>query len=371
MRKDDLFKGLDDMDIDMIAQEFPVLTDDEKEKIFAMSERKYSLGDNTDNDYSDTDDVVVSGVEQYKRPSWYKYASAAAALVIAIGGISGSVLLMKRGKTIQPNNKDLSTGTTEEKTTFQTSSDERTEAPTETTIVSAVISETTAEVTEQTTVETTTEAQTEPEEEFEAIALDLTDKFADLVNKLNRNVQYDPYDTLDFYILGSDYYSRNPSKTYYYRVTEPDFDSPDNYIDAFKEICTEELFERLYSDDEAENKTDQSDRAIDISLSKTFKADLSRYYNGDHVELFLDYGISSADFISYRGSLYVRTDSLPSDWKTYSDQPSVTDKSEESFRSVRNTLFSPVCKDPTSQTGEALTFSFVKDGDSWKISDIS
>ena len=371
MRKDDLFKELDDMDIDSIAQEFPVLTADEKERIYAMSERKYNIGNNTDKDYSDTDETVVSGVEQYKRPSWYKYTSAAAALVLAIGGISGSMLLLKHGKGLHPNNNDLSTATTGEKTTSENSSAEKTDVstgPATTGSVTTLASAT--EATEITTAETTTEAQTVPEE-YEAIAHDLSDRFADLANKLDRNVQYDPNDTLEFYISGSDNYVPDLPMSYYSRVTEPGFESRVNYLDAFKEICTEELFERLYKNGGAESKPDNSDHVIDIDLANIFKADLSRYYTRDHVELYLDYGIKSADFIIYRGGLYVCTDSLPGNWRTYSDQPSVLDMSENSFKAVRNALFSPVCKDPTSQTGEPLTFSFVKEGESWKISDIT
>lgn len=372
MRKDDIFKELDDVDIDRIAQEFPVLTHDEKERIYSMSESKYETVNSTDKDYNDIDEIVVSGVEQYKRPSWYKYVSAAAAVVLVIGGISGSMLIMKHGKPLHKDNIDLSTDTTGEKTTLQTSSDEKNDVFIEpATKVSAVTSAAETEITEITTVEAITEIQTAPEEEYETIALELTDKFADLVNKLNRNVQYDPYDILEFYITTSADYLRDHSKTYYSRVTEPGFESPVNYQDAFKEICTEELFESLYNNAESESNSDLPDHEVDIELSKTFKADLSRYYTDDHVELYLDYGINTADFIIYRGGLYVCTDSLPPDWKTYIDQPSVLDKSENSFRSVRNALFSPVCKESASQEGEPLTFTFIKEGNSWKISSIS
>lgn len=372
MRKDDFFKELDDMDIDRIAQDFPVLTHEEKERIYAMSEREYERENGTDKDFSDMNEIVVSGVEQYKRPSWYRYVSAAAAVVLVVGGISGSILLMKNGPKLHQDNIVLSTSTTGDKTTLLTSSDEKNEVFTEpVTKISSITSAEATEITEITTDETTAEAQTEPEEEYEAIALELTDKFADLVNKLNRNVQYDPYDILEFYITTSDVYLHDRSKSYYSRVTEPGFEFPVNYKDAFKEICTEELFESLNNESETESKSETSDHEVDINLSKTFKADLSRYYTDDHVELYLDYGINTADFIIYRGGLYVCTDSLPDEWKTYSDQPSVTDKSEGSFKSVRNTLFSPVCMDSDSQKGEPLTFSFVKEGDNWKISSIT
>lgn len=40
MKKNDIFENTDDMTLEKMSQEFPVLTDEEKERIFAMSEKK-------------------------------------------------------------------------------------------------------------------------------------------------------------------------------------------------------------------------------------------------------------------------------------------------------------------------------------------
>ena len=82
MTKNDLFDGLNDMDIEDIAQDFPVLTDEEKERIYSMSERKYSISDGKTEEFSHG--AEVSGVEVYKRPKW-KTASIAASLALLIG----------------------------------------------------------------------------------------------------------------------------------------------------------------------------------------------------------------------------------------------------------------------------------------------
>jgi hypothetical protein len=82
MKDNDLFFDLDDETIDMLAQEFPVLTDEEKERMYAMSERKYNISENTNEEYSS--ETEVSGVERYSRPKW-KTASVAASLALLIG----------------------------------------------------------------------------------------------------------------------------------------------------------------------------------------------------------------------------------------------------------------------------------------------
>ena len=57
MKDNVLFFDLDDETIDMLAQEFPVLTDEEKERMYAMSERKYNISENTNEEYSSESEV--------------------------------------------------------------------------------------------------------------------------------------------------------------------------------------------------------------------------------------------------------------------------------------------------------------------------
>lgn len=104
MNKNDLFKELDGMDIENIAKDFPVLTDDEKERIYAMSERKYNISDNTNEEFSR--ETEVSGVEVYKRPKW-RTASIAASLALLIGaGSFGGYNIAKQLKNSSNGDDD-------------------------------------------------------------------------------------------------------------------------------------------------------------------------------------------------------------------------------------------------------------------------
>ncbi len=88
--KDDLFENTDNMTIDSLAQDFPVLTDEEKERIYAMSERKYNNDTNMNTDEKFDRKIEVTGVERYKRPKWRSASiAAAAALVLGAGSFGG------------------------------------------------------------------------------------------------------------------------------------------------------------------------------------------------------------------------------------------------------------------------------------------
>lgn len=52
MKDNDLLFDLDDEAIEKLAQEFPVLTDEEKERMYAMSERKYNITENTNTGFN-------------------------------------------------------------------------------------------------------------------------------------------------------------------------------------------------------------------------------------------------------------------------------------------------------------------------------
>ncbi|MBQ6251592.1 hypothetical protein [Ruminococcus sp.] len=88
--KNDLFENTDNMTIDSLAQDFPVLTDEEKERIYAMSERKYNNDTDMNTDEKFDRKIEVTGVERYKRPKWRSASiAAAAALVLGAGSFGG------------------------------------------------------------------------------------------------------------------------------------------------------------------------------------------------------------------------------------------------------------------------------------------
>ena len=127
MKDNDLLFDLDDETIDRLAQEFLVLTDEEKERMYAMSERKYNITNDTNDNYSA--ETEVSGVERYNRPKW-RTASIAASLALLIGaGSFGGYNIAKQlhsGTEDDPNvpttvSEDMSQSATE------TAEDPRTE----------------------------------------------------------------------------------------------------------------------------------------------------------------------------------------------------------------------------------------------------
>lgn len=91
MRFDDLFNDIDNNTAYRLSEEYPVLKDDRKERLYAMSKRKYDMNDVFGDKLND-----VSGVEKYRRPKWYKSASIAAAAVLLVGGIGGSMAFISR-----------------------------------------------------------------------------------------------------------------------------------------------------------------------------------------------------------------------------------------------------------------------------------
>jgi len=107
MREFDIFKNTDDMTVEAIANEFPVLTAEERERMFAMSERKFNITEkrfpqgemNNNDDY----DIDVDGVEEYDRPAWLRYLSTAAALMLLGAGLAFGHNLLKRRPTQGPD----------------------------------------------------------------------------------------------------------------------------------------------------------------------------------------------------------------------------------------------------------------------------
>ena len=91
MRLDDIFNDIDNKTADRLSKEYPVLKDEQKERLYAMSKRKFDINNTNENNSAE-----VSGVEKYRRPKWYKGASVAAAAVLLVVGIGGSMTFISR-----------------------------------------------------------------------------------------------------------------------------------------------------------------------------------------------------------------------------------------------------------------------------------
>ncbi len=126
MKIDDVFNDIDNETAEKLADDYPVLNDDEKERLYAMSKRKYNI-----DDMSEINNTEVSGVEKYSKPKWYKGVSVAAAAVLVFAGIGGSMAVISRNGHA-PSTDVVSEATTEAATEAETEeATEVTEATTE------------------------------------------------------------------------------------------------------------------------------------------------------------------------------------------------------------------------------------------------
>lgn len=87
-----LFGILDDEDI----HELPLLTDQEKERVYAMSERKFNNRFEEDIK-NESEETVVKGVERYSRPVWKRRLTAVAAALALTVGAGGGAYFLKNG----------------------------------------------------------------------------------------------------------------------------------------------------------------------------------------------------------------------------------------------------------------------------------
>ena len=102
-----------DSDIEKISSRYKAVDDKRKEKIYEISKRKYNTLKAGGNENAD-DGFIVSaeGVERYRRPSLYRYLSAAAAVIVLFGGVFSGVMLSRSNK-IQPMNPSSGSEVTE------------------------------------------------------------------------------------------------------------------------------------------------------------------------------------------------------------------------------------------------------------------
>lgn len=199
MRFDDLFNDIDNNTAYRLSEEYPVLKDDRKERLYAMSKRKYDMNDVFGNKLND-----VSGVEKYRRPKWYKSASIAAAAVLLVGGIGGSMAFISRNANVPS------------------------------TEVEEIVPETTE-------AEEVTEESTEAEEvDADAIAKELTDAWMEcLFDILGRTLEVDRSSIVTKTITtsdGEDEFTRD-----FYRVTDPRYPTWEDLEKYCYEICDAEL----------------------------------------------------------------------------------------------------------------------------------
>jgi len=95
----ELMKESADNIADPSPEDYPELGHEERERMFAMSEKKYN--NTAVNGISEEkSEIEVKGVERYHRPVWHRFASIAAAVAL-IAGLGGGAYYLKNGSLVK------------------------------------------------------------------------------------------------------------------------------------------------------------------------------------------------------------------------------------------------------------------------------
>lgn len=338
------FDNIDEKTIDRITEKYPPLSSDDKERLYAMSKNKYnSEKKENKNDYSE-----VMGVERYCKPVWHKVMSAVAAAVVVLGGIGGTLALIRRN-----NDADI------------------------------------------------LKNESSQLAEIKDIAQQLTDEFFDLKNIISsRGASYDENDTLTYKIGIFDETVENPEihDRTFYRVTDERFKCSQDIYDALKNITSSKYF----PEERYENAIITweiiydyvSEETVYPKLFYNLGTDVSMFENGSEVgrEYFFDAegnylekspidfeddinweaprSIWCADYVEYNGSLYMLTPDYVHDpvgvVYDYNDVIEITDITSDSFTVVRYADISH-----NENIIKRAEFKFILENDQWCIDDFS
>ena len=101
----DLLNNSDDNSIERLTEGKKVMTDAEKERIFAMS--RYKLDEMKKHNYNGFSGDVVKGVENYRKSIAVKFAGMAAAAVVLCAGIGGVAYIASNMNHVAPDNNNI------------------------------------------------------------------------------------------------------------------------------------------------------------------------------------------------------------------------------------------------------------------------
>lgn len=315
------FDNADEKTIDRITEKYPPLSSADKERLYAMSKKKY----NKEKTENKGNYIEVSGVERYRKPVWQKIASFAAVAVVAVSVVGGGIALTRGG-----SDTDISESISEQL----------------------------------------------DGNEYEAVARKLTDEFFELKNIISsRGAAYDENDTLTYKIGIFDDTIENPEiyDRIFYKVTDERFKCSQDIYDALRNITTTYyLPEESYINADLPWDTYSVPVEAD-SISVPFFAylgtDVSEFESGSSVDrsLFANkmfdesyepvafdleddndwespYCIWVSDYVEHSGSLYMLTPNSeinPSEINPvgivyeYNDTIEITDVIENGFTAVR------------------------------------
>lgn len=338
MKEFDIFRNTDDLTVERIANIHPILTDEEKDRMFAMSERKFNITEKKFPQGNMTAAAAmaaaddVEGVEEYDRPAWLRYLSTAAALILLGAGIALCKNLIMRRPSPEINNNvtpppviatEIETNTTvtsgADNSKYTTVSFDIDSLLTGTSSVKvAVPVETTPApvATEAPTAAPTTPAPTEPPttaaptydiESYKAIAKDLETKWLQ-IERLNSNyygtgAATDP-DQFKVYLINEDGTVDYANPVYYIRINDGNVHTVEDYLGLYNSVFESgtQLFHDVYGYAEPEGSY--------------YSVQPLTEYNGS---LYHIYYVQYADIINQRISGYHGTASTWIGWEIIPD----------------------------------------------------
>ena len=335
MKLNDFFNEPDEVTTDRVSEKYPALSDQHKERLFAMSKRKYDINNN--NDISKVSEV--SGVEHYSKPKWYKAVSIAAAAVLAVGGLgSGMALIIRNGhapaSSSQVSEDNIETSTVEEKTES-----------------------------------TTSEEITMTEDEYKAIGKEITDNYLEISNIIQGcKVSTDENDCISYYVYDSQDTEWTNNYAYYrtfFRVTDERFKNFDDIYNCFKQYKTAGRSTDWYGTDDLYQLEEG------YSVKQYYGGDISAYPSGSDIDLaamredddsfiYLD-----GNYVMYNGSLYTAGNRWETPYFNDEIETKVSDLSAESFtfsRYIINPLY-----DSNVKYGMEKIYKMVLEDGKWKI----
>ncbi|MBR5512545.1 MAG: hypothetical protein IKV85_01005 [Ruminococcus sp.] len=313
------FDNADEKTIDRITEKYPPLSSADKERLYAMSKKKYNkeMTENKGN-Y-----IEISGVERYHKPLWHKVLSAVAVAAVVLGGIGGGAALIRRN-----NDADILNNESSQLAEIDTA-------------------------------------------EIEDIAQQLTDEFFDLKNIISsRGAAYDENDILTYKIGIFDDTLENPEvyDRTFYKVTDERFKCSQDIYDALRSITT-----MYYLPEESYVNADIPWIVYSVPAAADYVSvpfygylgkDVSVFENGSSVDrsLFANkmfnesyepvpfdleddndwetpYCIWVSDYIEHSGSLYMISPDYQFDpvgiVYDYNEKIEITEVAENSFTAVR------------------------------------
>jgi hypothetical protein len=314
----------------------------------------------------------VSGVEVKHGHSAMKYISIAAAFVLVAGGIGTTSYFMNR------NGGSQFADTAEDETVSASDTEEVTEA------VSEIVTE---------------ESTTPLDYDYDAIALELTDKYLESTNVMYfGDVECDLNDSITFYTYDStdDYWSDNyGGERTFYKVTDERFNScQDIYENYKKNITSAPIKNTGYTEEYTLPESYFDAQVIDgmSSITSWLGRDVSKFEEGSRVDLrpYHDeeievdeeaFSINNAIYVEYKGGLYVSKwavnyDSAPyygngkhRNVSAYTTEPEIIEENGDTFTVSRFSIND--YNDEKYVYGAENIFTFTLENGEWKISSVS